>query len=148
MYESILSSKKSKTKEKPRKLLPGEMPSAVHTEPTADEIKLNKLLLEEMSGLADQFVSNGELDIYQETYERLKSKLDRLQTSVRSNLADSNFDMYSDADITASVTNPTVSTKHENNGRQKEIISIRTHPCEKCITYFSHINCPLGIHKR
>jgi hypothetical protein len=56
-----------------------------------------------MSGLADQFVSNGELDIYQETYERLKSKLDRLQSKT----TDSSFDMYGDNDISSSVNNPT-----------------------------------------
>jgi hypothetical protein len=63
-----------------------------------------------MSGLADQFVSNGELDIYQETYERLKSKFDRLQTSTTSKTTtttDSLFDMYGDTDIPTSVNNPT-----------------------------------------
>ena len=58
-----------------------------------------------MSGLADQFVSNGELDIYQETYERLKSKYDRLQSSSIKNNAD--FDMYGDSDITSSINKPT-----------------------------------------
>lgn len=60
-----------------------------------------------MSGLADQFVSNGELDIYQETYERLKSKLDRLQNP---KTMDSAFDMYGDADIQSSVNKPTTTT--------------------------------------
>ena len=46
---------------------------------TPEELKKNKILLEEMTGLADQFVSNGQLDIYQETYEQLKTKLDHLQ---------------------------------------------------------------------
>lgn len=57
-----------------------------------------------MSGLADQFVSNGELDIYQETYERLKSKLDRLQTT------DSSFDMYGDGDVQSSINKPTTAS--------------------------------------
>jgi hypothetical protein len=66
-------------------------------------LKKNKLLLEEMSGLADQFVSNGELDIYQETYERLKSKLDRLQSSTSKTTTNSSFDMYGDSDVTSSI---------------------------------------------
>jgi len=65
-----------------------------------------------MSGLADQFVSNGELDIYQETYERLKSKFDRLQPSTTSKLTtDSAFDMYGDSDVSLSVNKPTSSTE-------------------------------------
>jgi hypothetical protein len=67
-----------------------------------------------MSGLADQFVSNGELDIYQETYERLKSKLDRHQTSTfPKTTTDSGFDMYGDGDISSS-TNKQTSTDHSS----------------------------------
>jgi len=67
-----------------------------------------------MSGLADQFVSNGELDIYQETYERLKSKLDRLQSSTISKTTNSSFDMYGDSEVSASVNNPTSNEKNSN----------------------------------
>lgn len=102
-------SSKSKQAKKPRKLLPGEVAAEATPELTPDEIKKNKHLLDEMSGLADQFVSNGELDIYQETYERLKSKLDRLQSSAIT--TDSSFDMYSDGDISSSATK----TKENNN---------------------------------
>ena len=69
-----------------------------------------------MSGLANQFVSNGELDIYQETYERLKSKLDRLQSSSTSITTNSTFDMYGDNDVTSSTNNPALST--EANGKK------------------------------
>jgi CD2 antigen cytoplasmic tail-binding protein 2 len=68
-----------------------------------------------MSGLADQFVSNGELDIYQETYERLKSKLDRLQSSTISKTTDSSFDMYGDSEVTSSVNNPISTEKNSNS---------------------------------
>jgi len=68
-----------------------------------------------MSGLADQFVSNGELDIYQETYERLKTKLDRLQSSTSSKTTNSSFDMYGDSDISSSTNNPTSSSANTNS---------------------------------
>lgn len=68
-----------------------------------------------MSGLADQFVSNGELDIYQETYERLKSKFDRLQSSTIPKTTDSSFDMYGDSDVSSSVNNPTTTTTNTNS---------------------------------
>ena len=61
-----------------------------------------------MSGFADQFVSNGDPDIYQETYERLKSKFDRLQSSTTSKFTtNSEFDMYGDSDVSSSTTKPT-----------------------------------------
>lgn len=98
------SNNKSKQAKKPRRLLPGEVAAETAPEQTPEEIKKNKLLLDEMSGLADQFVSNGELDIYQETYERLNSKLERLQSSAIT--TDSSFDMYGDSDVSASTTKP------------------------------------------
>lgn len=101
---------KSKQREKQRKLLPGEVPPAAAIEQTPEELKKSKLMLEEMSGLADQFVSNGELDIYQETYERLKSKLDRLQSSASSTTASSAFDMYGDTDVASSINSSKPST--------------------------------------
>lgn len=106
-YCSFEFSNKNKPVGKQRKLLPGEVAPAAIPEKTPEEIKQNKLILEEMSGLADQFVSNGELDIYQETYERLKSKLDRLQIP---KTTDASFDMYGDTDIQSSVNNPTTTT--------------------------------------
>ncbi|CAF0756859.1 unnamed protein product [Adineta ricciae] len=42
---------------------------------TSEESKKNKYLLEEITGLVDRFVSNGRSDIYHETYEQLKAKL-------------------------------------------------------------------------
>ncbi|CAF1066145.1 unnamed protein product [Rotaria sordida] len=99
---TIISNNKPKQQWKQRKLLPGEIQTTNTIEQTPEELKKNKLLLEEMSGLADQFVSNGELDIYQETYERLKTQLDRLQSS-----KDSTFDMYGDSDISSSINKPT-----------------------------------------
>ncbi|CAF3712821.1 unnamed protein product [Adineta steineri] len=104
---AILSTNKPKQQGKQRKLLPGEIPKSTTVEQTPEELKKNKLLLEEMSGCADQFVSNGEIDIYQETYERLKSKLDRSQTSTTSKATtDSSFDMYGDTDVTSSINKP------------------------------------------
>ena len=54
-----------------------------------------------MISLADQFVSNGNLDIYQMSYERLQSKLDHLfNSNTHSNQfhlkTTTTFDMYSD----------------------------------------------------
>jgi len=114
---AVASTNKSKQPSKQRKLLPGEIPSTTIATQTPEELKKNKLLLEEMSGLADQFVSNGDLDIYQETYERLKTKLDRLQSSATSKITtkDSSFDMYGDSDISASINNPTSSTTNPNS---------------------------------
>jgi CD2 antigen cytoplasmic tail-binding protein 2 len=112
----ISFSNKSKQPGKQRKLLPGEIPVATNAQLTPEELKKHKLLLEEMSGLADQFVSNGELDIYQETYERLKSKLDRLQTT------DSSFDMYGDSDVTSSINNPTTTTAAASSNNPKTIL--------------------------
>jgi hypothetical protein len=101
-------SNKPKQQGKQRKLLPGEIPAAKVPEQTPEELKKNKLLLEEMSGLADQFVSNGDPDIYQETYERLKSKFDRLQPSTTSkSTTNSEFDMYGDSDVSSSINKPT-----------------------------------------
>jgi hypothetical protein len=68
-----------------------------------------------MSGLANQFVSNGELDIYQETYERLKSKLDRFQSSTTA----SSFDMYGDHDVSSSVNNL---TSNDTNSKSSSIL--------------------------
>ncbi len=100
----FLFSNKPKQPGKQRKLLPGETPAAAVAQITPEELKKYKLLLDEMSGLADQFVSNGELDIYQETYERLKSKLDRFQSSTGSRATtDTSFDMYGDNDVGASI---------------------------------------------
>ena len=42
---------------------------------TSDESKKNKYLLEEITGLVDRFVSNGQPDICHKTYEQLKAKL-------------------------------------------------------------------------
>ena len=89
---------KPKPREKQRRLLPGEVAAPVPMEQSAEEMQKSKADLEEMSGLADQFVSNGQLDIYQETYERLKSKLERVQSS---------FDMYGDNDVSVSANKPT-----------------------------------------
>jgi len=109
------SNNKSKQHGKQRKPLPGEIPTPTIVEQTPEELKKNKLRLEEMSGLADQFVSNGELDIYQETYERLKSKLDRLQSSTTSKITTvSEFDMYGDTDIFSSVNKPASSSADTN----------------------------------
>jgi hypothetical protein len=58
-----------------------------------------------MTGLADQFLSNGQLDIYQETYEQLKRKLDHLQSSASSSTINPTFDMYGDSEITSTITN-------------------------------------------
>ena len=109
-------SNKSKQRIKQRKPLPGEIATVSPAELTPEELKKNKLLLEEMTGLADQFVSNGQHDIYQETYEQLKAKLDRIQTSASSSMTNSTFDMYGDSDIASSVTKPTSSTS--KNGRK------------------------------
>jgi hypothetical protein len=68
-----------------------------------------------MSGFADQFVSDGQLDIYQETYERLKSKLDRFQSSINSTTTNSAFDMYGDNDVSSSANNP--SSSADTNGK-------------------------------
>jgi hypothetical protein len=57
-----------------------------------------------MTGLADQFVSNGQLDIYQETYEQIKTKLNHIQSSTSNS---STFDMSSDSDIVSLVTHST-----------------------------------------
>jgi len=68
-----------------------------------------------MSGLADQFVSNGELNIYQETYERFKSKFNRLQLSITSKtITDSTFDIYDDSHISSSVIKQTLSSADTN----------------------------------
>ena len=64
-----------------------------------------------MSGLADLFVSNGDLDIYQETFERLKSKFDRLQSTSTSTSKEPQFDMYGEADISSSVRSTSHPTK-------------------------------------
>ncbi|CAF0800389.1 unnamed protein product [Adineta steineri] len=55
---------------------------------TSEELKKNKLLLEEMTGLADQFVYNGNLAIYEETYEQLKIKLDHIQLFATNSIID------------------------------------------------------------
>ena len=69
-----------------------------------------------MSDLADQFVSNGEFNIYQETYERLKSKFNRPQLSITSKTTtDSIFDIYSDSDISSSVIKQTLSSADTNS---------------------------------
>ncbi|UJR33965.1 hypothetical protein I4U23_021381 [Adineta vaga] len=44
---------------------------------TSEELKKNKFLLEEMTGLVDRFVSNDQPNIYQETYEQLKTRLNQ-----------------------------------------------------------------------
>ena len=137
-----LSSPKSKQREKQRKLLPGEVPPAAAIEQTPEELKKSKLLLEEMSGLADQFVSNGELDIYQETYERLKSKLNRLQSSTSSTTANSAFDMYGDTDISSSINASKLST--ESTGR----IQLFARGNTTKSFFSSFINHSLGIHDR
>ena len=72
---------------------------------TPEELKKNKFLLEEVTGLADQFLSNGQLNIYQETYEQLKTKLDHIQSSASNSTIDPTFDMYGDSDITSSTIN-------------------------------------------
>jgi hypothetical protein len=98
-------SNKSKKRIKQRKPLPGESPTVLSVELTSEELKKNKFLLEEMTGLADQFLSNGQLDIYQETYEQLKRKLDHLQSSASSSTTNPTFDMYGDNEITSTITN-------------------------------------------
>ncbi|CAF0783634.1 unnamed protein product [Adineta steineri] len=55
---------------------------------TSEELKKNKFLLEEMTGLADQFVYNGNSAIYEETYEQLKIKLDHIQLSATNTIID------------------------------------------------------------
>jgi hypothetical protein len=106
----FIFSNKSKQRIKQRKPLSGEIPTTSSIELTPEELKKNKFLLEEMTGLADQFVSNGQLDIYQETYEQLKTKLDHLQLSTSNSTTNPIFDMYGESDITSSVTNSTSST--------------------------------------
>ncbi len=99
-------SNKSKKRLKQRKPLPGEIPTVLSVELTPEELKKNKFLLEEMTGLADQFLSNGQLDIYQETYEQLKTKLDHLQSSTSSSTTTNpTFDMYGSSEINSSITN-------------------------------------------
>jgi len=101
---------KQRVRQNQRKPLPGELPTTPVVEQTPEELKKNKLLLEEMTGLADQFVSNGQLDIYQETFERLKAKLDRFQSSSSSATSMAPvFDMYGDSDVVSSIntSNPT-----------------------------------------
>ena len=100
-------SNKSKQRIKQRKPLPGESPTILSIELTPEELKRNKFLLEEMTGLADQFVSNGQLNIYQETYEQLTTKLDHMQSSVSNSTNNQIFDMYGDSDITSSTTSLT-----------------------------------------
>lgn len=102
-----------------------------------------------MSGLADQFVSNGEADIYQETYERLKSKLDRLQASTVSKTTDPEFDMYGDSDIALSVSKPTTATttaedkgKTRNGAMQAELIVDRLASTEVLWEYTMDENSP------
>ena len=107
-----LRSNKPKQQTKQRKLLPGEVPKPTATGLTPEELKNNRALFEKMSGLADQFVSNGEADIYQETYERLKFKLDHAQPSTTTDAA---FDMYGDTDVSASVNKTTTDTKSKMN---------------------------------
>jgi len=93
-----------------------------------------------MSGLANQFVTNGELDIYQETYERLKSKFDRLQSSTTSKATtDSTFDMYGDSDITSSINKST-----DTNSKKKLFTINKNH----LIFLFSFIKYSLGIYNR
>ncbi|CAF0966942.1 unnamed protein product [Adineta ricciae] len=106
-----LSNNKPKQQNKQRKLLPGEVPKPTATGLTPEELKNNRALFEKMSGLADQFVSNGEADIYQETYERLKFKLDHAQSSATSTTTSAAFDMYGDTDVSASVSKTTTDTK-------------------------------------
>ncbi|CAF2857733.1 unnamed protein product [Rotaria sp. Silwood2] len=109
------TSNKSKQRLKQRKPLPGEISTALSVELTPEELKKNKFLLEEMTGLADQFVSNGQLDIYQETYEQLKTKLDRIESSASSSTNNSAFDMYGDSEIASSTTASTLSTNKNNS---------------------------------
>lgn len=116
-----MCSNKPKQQNKQRKLLPGEVPKPTAAGLTPEELKNNRALFEKMSGLADQFVSNGEADIYQETYERLKFKLDLAQPSTTSKTTDAAFDMYGDTDVSASVNKPTTDTPSKMNlldGRQ------------------------------
>ncbi len=107
-------SNKSKQRLKQRKPISSEILTPLSIELTSEELKKNKLLLEEMTGLADQFVSNSQLDIYQQTYEQIKTKLNHIQSSTSSSTSSSTFDMYSDSDIVSLVT-------HSTN--QKAIIS-------------------------
>jgi hypothetical protein len=58
-----------------------------------------------MTSLADQFVSSGQIDIYQETCEQLKTKFDRMQSSVSNSSNNPMFDIYSESDITSSAIN-------------------------------------------
>ena len=58
-----------------------------------------------MTGLVDQFVSNCQIDIYQETYEQLKTKLDHLQSSTSNSTKNSTFNIYDNSDIISSVIN-------------------------------------------
>lgn len=98
-------------------MLPGEVPPAESStaESTEENAKQKQQLFNEMSGLADLFVSNGDLDIYQQTFERLKSKFDRLQPT--STINDAQFDMYGNEDVSSSVrsttSNPTSSSMKE-----------------------------------
>ncbi|CAF0776713.1 unnamed protein product [Rotaria sp. Silwood1] len=109
------TSNKSKQRIKQRKPLPGEISTALSVELTPEEFKKNKFLLEEMTGLADQFVSNGQLDIYQETYEQLKTRLDHLQSSASSSTNNPTFDMYGDSAIASSVTSSKLSTNKNDS---------------------------------
>ena len=140
-------SNKPKQPNKQRKLLPGEVPKPAAVEQTPEELKKSKALLEQMSGLADQFVSNGEADIYQETYERLKSKLDRSQASTTSKTTASEFDMYGDTDVTSSVNKPTTSESKGNarEGLQDEINVARLVSSEVLWEYTMDENSPSDL---
>lgn len=101
-----------KEKEKIRRLLPGEIPSDLTTtELNDDDFKQNQIIFDQMSSLADQFVSNGDLDIYQETFEKLKMKFDQFNRQTK-------FDMFADEDISSSLNN----NEHQSNSNStKEI---------------------------
>ncbi|CAF0981555.1 unnamed protein product [Didymodactylos carnosus] len=111
----------NKSKQRFRQKKTSDLPKALQTpaqqEPQPDELRKNKLLLEELTGLADQFVSDGQPDIYQETFERLKMKFDRSTINNVTTTSSNNpsFDMYGDGDPTSLAASSTDSSSANND---------------------------------
>lgn len=73
VFQSFCSfSHKPKQRLKQRKTFLNESPMG--------DSKKTKLLLEEMTGLIDRFLSNSQIDIYKKTYEHLQNELNQIQT--------------------------------------------------------------------
>ena len=63
----------------------------VDTSQTSDEAKANAIALEKLTSLANKFIEMGYYDVYEETYEKIKLKLDE-----KTNKKEDEFDMFSD----------------------------------------------------